>query len=499
MNMKSVGWHVLGGVVLPVVALLAGCGGGGGGGGGGDPDFGVVWLAPTDGSKDVSQDVEVYIEANEAIDDLTIVSSIAFIDDADGSSVEAVLRRPNSKVIQIDPVDRLRTQSRYRITIETSLRSTTGRTLGQPIVLTFETVTEPTPKIPEAEDFVGLANAMSSGRSQHTATLLDDGTVLVAGGFSRSDLTTATADLYDHETRSFAPTLTPMERGRARHTATKLLDGRVLIVGGVTGAGNVATAACILFDPASGTFSPAAPLSIARGYHTATLLADGRVLVCGGSTTTSPGTFIDLGTAEIYHPPTGSWSAPLGMLRVRAFHTATRLLDGRVLIAGGAQDTAATIFDPESSSFSPTGGTMQARRAGHVASLLENGNVMMAGGGHDRGEVYVHEAGVFLPLTSVITDRSFGTASPVPEGGVLVLGGILFGDQEAFLLGSMELFAARSGAFGGFFQVSFQLDGPPRAGHTATVLPDGKVLFTGGINLDFTEPELDTGFTYDPK
>jgi serine/threonine protein kinase len=171
-------------------------------------------------------------------------------------------------------------------------------------------------------------------------TLLLDGRVLVVGSnWSES----GDAELYDPKTGTFSltgSTLTPdMKRDYPFEfpTATTLDDGRVLLAGGYAGGGNSASSA-ELYDPKSGTFSPTGSLSVGRLYHRATKLADGRVLIVGGDTA---------GTAEIYDPNTGAFTAT-GLLTIpRNQHMETLLLDGRVLVAGGlGVPTRAEIYTP---------------------------------------------------------------------------------------------------------------------------------------------------------
>jgi hypothetical protein len=146
-----------------------------------------------------------------------------------------------------------------------------------------------------------------------TTTLLLDGRVLVVGG---STLESANAELYDPKTGTFSLTgstiLANMFADRFDATATTLNDGRVLVAGGME-MGNSLTSA-ELFDPKTGTFSLTGSLTVERAGHTATLLPDGRVLVVGGDT---------VGTADIYEPKTGTVTAtgPLGVPRTG--HTAT--------------------------------------------------------------------------------------------------------------------------------------------------------------------------------
>jgi hypothetical protein len=168
---------------------------------------------------------------------------------------------------------------------------------------------------------------MTTPRSFHTATLLGNGKVLVAGS--------GTADLYDPNTGTFSLTLS-MIASRSRHTATLLLDGKVLLAGGDL----LDTAE--LYDPNTGigTFSPTGSMMTRRGSHTATLLLDGKVLVAGGSASVTPGT--GLASAELFDPSTGTFTPTGAMATARMLHTETLLQNGKVLVAGGAPARALT-------------------------------------------------------------------------------------------------------------------------------------------------------------
>ncbi len=248
--------------------------------------------------------------------------------------------------------------------------------------------------------------SLTTTREDHTATLLADGRVLIAGGHDFGWDAVASAELYDPTTGTFSPTGS-MAVARAYHTATLLADGRVLIAGGdpaAWGSAGPVMASAELYNPKTGTFKLIATLTEGRGYHAATLLADGRVLLTGGTGTGGA----DLATAEIYSPKTGTFSQTVSMGVGRTYHTATRLADGRVLVAGGGGDynnrrflSAAEIFDPNAGTFSPTG-SMGDTRTYHGASLLADGRVLVTGG-----------YGAVAPLANAeLFDPTTGTWSP---------------------------------------------------------------------------------------
>jgi hypothetical protein len=133
---------------------------------------------------------------------------------------------------------------------------------------------------------------MTIGRDSHTATLLSDGRVLIAGGSDASGIVSWSAELYYPDAGTFRPAGPSMSTGRSNHTATLLSDGRVFIAGG---SGD---ASAELYDPKTGTFSPTGSMTADRAWHAATLLSDGRVLIAGGDI----GNAVVVASAELYQP-----------------------------------------------------------------------------------------------------------------------------------------------------------------------------------------------------
>ena len=232
---------------------------------------------------------------------------------------------------------------------------------------------------------------MDGVRAGYTATLLLDGRVLVAGGGGSSGVDAlASAELYDPDTGSWTATGN-MHEGRNRHTATLLLDGRVLVAGGGNSVGVDAVASAELYDPDTGSWTatgnmhggvvhPQLGVLDGRNGHTATLLLDGRVLVAGGSSFNVGSSLHALASAELYDPDTGSWTATGNMDGVRYRHTATLLADGKVLVAGGGGSVAsAELYDPSSASWTATV-DMITPRLNQTATLLADGKVLVAGG-----------------------------------------------------------------------------------------------------------------------
>jgi hypothetical protein len=320
--------------------------------------------------------------------------------------------------------------------------------------------------------------AMAVPRSSATITVLPNGNILVTGGWdganARSD-----AEVYTPGVGVAAgvwTTVAGMSSGRYNHTATLLLTGKVLVCGGQTGAAAVVTATCDLFTPAGagGAFAPTGSMLLGRELHSATILNDGTVWVAGGwnndgAQNSNPPFIV---TTERYSPLSGAWLQAQPLNVARAYHTATLSGDNKVVVSGGynAHDvnfklTVPTLPLPtvlqipskgvlnSSEFFDPTGGAivpgppMQARIQAHAAALLPSGLVSVYGG---RGNiepsnitsispapVFLQPStvdGVFLNTTSTQTNQTITSGSgSVPLKfflGSPVTGSIINGDIE---------------------------------------------------------------------
>ena len=293
-----------------------------------------------------------------------------------------------------------------------------------------------------------LAASMTYPRESHTATLLANGKVLVAGGFVQDPTsagrsgTTALAEIYDPATDTWT-SAGSMSTHRAHHTATLLGSGKVLVVGGLDqgGVGYGYTISAETYDPATNTWTPvAAPLTLARSSHTATLLNNGKVLVAGGTTAGSPGT---LASVEIYDPTSNVWTTGPSMASARYSHTATLLNDGRVLVAGGGDLSGAPlasveIYDPVSNTWTAAASLSTARLL-HTATLLGSGRVLVAGGEVPQSNAVLASAEVFDPSANTWGSASSMTHPRVNHTATLLQGGIVFvtgGDFPAYPVGS---------------------------------------------------------------
>lgn len=317
--------------------------------------------------------------------------------------------------------------------------------------------------------------SMKSPRGNHTATLLANGRVLIAAG-SFGYINAAplgSAEIYDPAAGTFTLTTGILGTARYSHTATLLTNGKVLITGGTAGNGGIV--GCELFDPSTGTFSPTGPMANARDSHVAMLLPDGKVLVAGGYNFT---TFY-VGPGETYDPDTGTFTTISSMNTGRSHLSATMLANGEILLAGGftLNDRTATaeIFtNPNAIPAFQSSESVVIARTHHTATTLPNGDAVLIGGNTSDGRAELIQFEKTSMAQAMITPRHSHTATLLPNGKVLVTGG----SNGTTELDSAELFDPSTG-FTATGKMAYR-----RQRHTATLLPNGQVLIAGGWYTD---------------
>ncbi len=328
--------------------------------------------------------------------------------------------------------------------------------------------------------------SMSSPRVLHTAILLNNGMVLIVGGYPEyGPQPIASAELYDPATGTFSPTGS-MGTARASAKAIRLNNGKVLILGG--SSGTEASASAELYDPATGTFTATGNMTVSRYLPTASLLNNGKVLVAGGwGGSLAPPAGGPLYSVDLYDPETGFFTPAGSMTEPRYFHSAAVLNNGKVLLAGGClwpnslYLENAELYDPGDGSFTATAGNMSTGRESNVTVLLKNGKVLLAGGWRPSPPYTLVDAEVFDPATdafvatgSMNIDRYGHTGTLLNDGKVLIAGGSRHGQPQS---PTAELYEPATGAF--TFNSNMTV---PRSSPTATLLDNGKVLLAGGSN-----------------
>ena len=336
---------------------------------------------------------------------------------------------------------------------------------------------------PESGANWSFTGDLSTTRYGHTATLLYNGKVLVVGGagFTCSGnscyaAVNSTAELYDPATRTWT-SAGNIER-RAFHSATLLLDGRVLIAGGTNWGVDIGRREQVksaeLYDPLTGTWQRTANLTAIRGGNTAVLLPSGKVLVTG-NLDLDPENLTEGYAAELFDPETEKWSktgAPtiLGQL--------TLLTTGKVLTVSG---DGTELYDPATGSWSGTG-KLNTIQWTSTQTALRTGQILVTGtanGVLSYAELYNPETGEWSMTGSPNATRSIwfsGTTTLLADGRVLLAGGY---DSTTPVNGE-EIFDPTTGTWSFTSRLK-----TPRSAHTATLLPDGDVLVTGGFDGDY--------------
>jgi hypothetical protein len=368
---------------------------------------------------------------------------------------------------------------------------------------------------------------LNTPRYQHSATMLNNGTVLIAGGVNCPTAGSCTylrsAEIYDPASGTSAGTGS-LAAPRAA-PAVLLANGKVLIAGGSTcdPFGNCfSLSSAEIFDPVSGAFTSAGNMLAARDGHTMTLLADGRVLIAGGESCVPGGgggpssenrrgphlggahlvyasftpviqsiTCKAQASAEIYDPQSGAFSPTGSLNRGRYNAAATRLASGQILVLGGSDEftplNSAELYDPSTGSFTAMANGLGTARSSPAATLLNNGLVLISGGSSCEGptcptntaELYDPKANAFRYTSgSMNTSRVNHSAVLLTNGQVLLAGGTssCSGPSVCTSDGTTELYDPGADSFSPSQPLTVA-----RSGHIATLLSNGNVLLAGGI------------------
>jgi len=455
----------------------------------------VVRTSPPPTKRDVPLNAVIVVVFSEPLAASSLTPAALSLTTAGGIPVAGQLRFADSTHLTavFTPDTPLLPATDYTLTVTQAVTNVDGQALRNPVVVHF-TTTDSSAGLAGVFTVVGT---MVGAHVGHTATLLPDGRVLIAGGG------TASAELFDPATGQF--TLTgSMMRSRTSHSATLLPNGKVLILGGVTDsitdAAGRPSGTAELYDPATGTFSPTGVMLEVQQGNLATLLSNGKVLITGGYSGFTDCCAI-AAVPELYDPSTGLFTAAgpyadgpaadgvSGLVGA----SATLLRDGRVLIAS---EPAAELYDPATNTFSRTGAMVTTGFfgvpqyiAGRSGTLLPDGRVLLVGGEHED-EALFGSAELYNPATvsftyagSLMYPRYSHVATALSDGRVLITGGEGHTCEDpnspACYVASVqtaEIYDNHASGIGIAGRMNWA-----REMHTATLLKNGSVLIAGGL------------------
>ena len=394
---------------------------------------------------------------------------------------------------------------------------------------------------PKTGNFTGVFNAMTTARSEHTATLLKDGTVLIVGGLDRNGTALASAEIFDPHQQTFTPTAGPLRFSRYDHVATLIecgkgcpRDGGVLITGGFDNGlrTNASTQKAEFYNPSSKAFEAAGTMVSGRALHGAIPLPDGAILITGGiDGPDQSDQYVNVASAEVFDPFTGTFTATQNNMSIARSGAAVAQVkvngSSKVMVSFGGQadfngaffSTSSTsdLYDPMAGSFSagpaspatcPTDTIVNPNgcaitRAGHTATVLSNGHVLIAGGIEATAvrfrstEIYDLTSEKFSAGPNMSEDRVFQTATVLGglnTPGLPHAGNILIAGGNPPCDGTAE----RYDPIAKTFTSTGSMTDPNRCTFfTSTPLADGRVLFTGGLDVD--QNVLSSAEIYDPS
>lgn len=390
----------------------------------------------------------------------------------------------------------------YTVTLNsTAISDASGNTLTNPPGAYAYTI----------RSFISVGS-MSDKRQYHTATRLNDGRVLVAGGYgpargSSTEYTVFnTAEIYDPTKKTFSQTTGLMQTGRAWHTAILLPNGKVWITGGSGLDSAISTTE--FYDPSTDKFTAAgAKANFTGGGHTLTLLSSGLVLVAGGNST----------SAQLYDYKSNTFAktATMTAAKPRQGHVATLLQDGTVLITGGVWPNpethmsggtfdSAELYHPDTNTFTAITSHMATPRFSHSAQLLPDGTVLITGTDNRHplprnpttAELYDPKTQLFTTITSMPSGPEGSTSAALSDGTVIILGGYDWGDFDSNGIPRNAIPKLYDPVAKNFFHsISSMVPIAYRLLHTSTLLLDGSMLNVGGAT-SFTDSYSNTADLY---
>jgi N-acetylneuraminic acid mutarotase len=336
----------------------------------------------------------------------------------------------------------------------------------------------------------GIYSFSPQARNNHTATVLSDGRILIVGGLAKlsaSSVVLSSTQIFDPKTGLWTRTAS-LSTARYDHTATLLNDGRVLVCGGRNASSYFNSAE--IYDPSTDVWGSAGSFSTIRAKHTATLLSDDRVLIAGGTNDGSN----SLNSIQIYTPSSGAsgtWDTPdNNMSQERYSHTATLLANNKVLFVGGKNDstinTSVEIYNTDTETSTLTN-SLSTARAEHSANILSNGIVLVAGGTSD-GSNSLDSSEEFdsedtlnwtLSTTPMNTPRRLHTSNILKDNQIIIIGGL----NGSTYLESTDIYDDGNWSYG------YQLQ-KTHAYHSSIKLKDNQIMLIGGQDGTFSIAQI---------
>lgn len=465
----------------------------------------VQRFRPRHGRTFVPLATQIRVKFSRPLDPATVTPQTAQLMTLSGSRVDVTYSEAaGGRLLILTPVAPLTPGTDYAVIVKPGLRSKDGATLRSERHANFFTLARVDPlSILRPDQFTQLDSFMTEGRAAHSAIVIPDGRVLLAGGMTDYVGYAVSGDLFDPTTNRFRSAGGRLNEPRAYHPAAQFGSASILVGG--TGPNGALDSTEVYFAQAQ-SFVVGPRLNEQRDYLAVCALKDGRLLVTGGLHYDAQRAIYS-DTAEIYDGDFGGFRFTKGApLHRRAGHTLTQLPDGTVLVAGGlsggfSTPVTAEIFDPETETFTETASAPAYHRQLHTATLLDDttGRVLFVDGGAPLVEMYEASSGTFFPAGGASSvNRTGATASLLPDGRVLIAGGLEMrgGTGNDLMLDSFDLWVPQGGDHGSVVRpmVVFL---EPRYGHTASTLRDGRILYAGGFGLG-TADSLDSGVVFTP-
>jgi hypothetical protein len=461
------------------------------GGGASKPEtqrfFEVTQFSPTEGAERVALRRGVVLVFSEPVDKETLTRESVKVIAESGKEIlgDREVGKLTPTLMTFTPREDFVPEELHTIHVTTAVRDTEGNALAAAIESTFTTEPAP-PDMPTQALVEDLRAELKGGRWFHRTTLLPDNRFLIAGGYRASGTVQALVEILDPFTEQASIQTAGLLQDRAAHIQVLLDDGTVLIAGGESfDFPFTPLQSAERWDYRAGKSTIAASLNFARSFAEAIKLADGRVLVTGGQSL-DEGSFIFRDDAEVYDPTLNTWTVLSGMSsRGLSGHGAWELSDGRVLLLGGSRSTpSAELLDVSSGLFTPTTSFPPSAHLFGATARLADGRPIYVGGVDTKSTTLFDEQFGFLSThNSQIAERAFSTATALPDGRVLIIGGTDFSKTPSLLHTTIDMYAPE-GLTGRIFRVPNLTLPKPTSHHTAALDSRGDLWLVGGLPLD---------------